>query len=143
MSIQQFNSVTAVLLLLTCGAAGCRGTGRSPFAIKASDPPVPVQNQVAMSGPPAVAPAVQTAAANDAISQQIATESRALSDSYSIPASAEVAKYASASDTTVGYSASTGLASESSSANSPPHSGSFTSSSSGSSSGCSSGCCPH
>jgi len=111
MSVIQVNSVVALCLLLACSACGCRGTGRSPFAFNASGPPAPVQSQAAMPGPPVVAPTAQTAGVNDAISQQIAAESRALSGGYAEAPNPELAKYASAVDNTDGYSTSTERAS--------------------------------
>ena len=135
MSVNQVNSIVVLYLFFVCSAAGCRATGRSPLAFNASGSPAPVQNQAAVLNPPVVAPTAQTAVANDAISQQIAAESRALSGGYDDAPNPELAKYASAVDNTDGYSTSMEGASAA-------RSGSFTPSSSGSLSGCSSGCCP-
>ena len=129
MRLYRCSSAILLLLLMISAIAGCHSGPYWPFAFNAKSE-APVQTSAAVSVPLAAPPTAQTAAAtNDAISQQLAAESRALSDQYSVGASdPELEKYASLPDDKVGYST----------ASDPPRSGSF---SSGSSSGCSSGCC--
>jgi hypothetical protein len=131
MRLQQFSTVIVLLLFLPCFVVGCRTTGRSPFAFGAKANPDQVQSAAVAQSAIAVTPSAQ--AANDAVSQKIAAESRALSSSLPVASEAELAKYAAAGEAN-GYNTSAERPSST-------RSGSFDSGSSSRSSGCSSGCC--
>jgi hypothetical protein len=128
-----------IAMLFACTAGGCRTMGGSPFAFGNAGSSAVVQNQAEPASRPAIAPPTSTAPGNDAIAQQIAAESRALSGSYSVESNQELEKYASMPESTVGYT-SVGSSGESSAGGVSP-SGSFGSGPASSSSGCSSGCC--
>lgn len=131
MLLNRCSRTISFTLLAIVAITGCRTATQWPFAFHESRPPA-VQELTDAAAPQSMAPTGQPAVANDAASQQIAAESRALSKQFSVASDPELTNYASVADS---------AASSETSSDNQARSGSFTSSASRPSSGCSSGCC--
>lgn len=128
----QINSITSILLILVCCTVGCRAVSHSPFATSTIGKSEPSRTESAVTNSVPIAPGVQSPAANDAVSQQLTAESKALSGSGLVPSNPEMAKYASIRESNDDLA--TGP-------DAPVRPQAFDSSSSSSRSGCSGGCC--
>ena len=115
-------------LALLSSSLGCQAIGRSPLGFRSRQTSIPAEVVANQSGD-TTSGANVTAAVEDA-SQQVARESRALSDKYAAPQDPELAKFANSPGADASLSASSSAGS-----------GVTTSSANSSGSRCTNGCC--
>ena len=121
----------AVLLALAMATVGCRGAARSPFGRLKSEPQTLVGIDATVGSQSSLTTTEQGAETDDAITQRIAAESRALSSGNTLSSNPELAKYATLPNDTAPYAPSMERERVS------------TSSTLRSTQGCTSGCCLH